>query len=163
MGRIASWSIALLALPSCIIWLETPDEPDRTELPGPAEPAPLPNDLYLVIDDGRAGERVFTTLKTRDAVGFEGLQAVRFERDVTVVDAVFGRLEADLVIAIGEAAEPGAIDVVAQFREGAVVRVGDAFTIRPALPDPTGDTGSTTASGDTGAASTGDTGVVKVP
>ena len=157
MGRVILQYGMLLALASCIIYRVDSEPPQRDEPrdpPAVPEPAPLPADLYLVVDEARVGESLRTTLKTRDDVGFDGLQAVRFERDVTVTDAVFDLVQAELVIAISEEAEPGSIDLVAQFREGATVRATDAFTIRPAAePKETADTGtppSPKPTGDTG-------------
>ncbi len=162
MGRL-DWRLgALLALSSCIIYRVEP-EPEREPAPRDPvevpEPAPLPSDLRLVFDEGSPGETLRTTLVTDEPRGLEGLQAVRFERDVTVVDARFDDAEAELVVAIAETAGPGKIDLTAQFREGATVRIGDAFTILAPETGITGDTGgSATPTGDTGAGSTGDTG-----
>ncbi|MEO0600664.1 MAG: hypothetical protein AAF211_04455 [Myxococcota bacterium] len=158
MGRLGLRFGALLALSSCIIYQVERDEPVIVEPDEPIDPSdpvvrPLPTDLSLVTDEGEPGETLRTTLMTDEPRGLEGLQAVRFERDVTVVDAVFAFDEAELVIAIGSDAEPGEIDVTAQFREGATVRIGGAFTILgPDAPEPTGDTGAPTSTGDTGSA-----------
>jgi len=141
---------ALVALSSCIIYRVEPEPRPGPDVPGPEEPAPLPGDLYLVVDEGEPGDALRTTLESRGGDSLDGLQIVRFARDITVVDAVYDLREADLVIAIADEAEPGGVDLVAQFEQGRTVRVGDAFTIlSDEIVGPTGDTGSTTT-GDTG-------------
>lgn len=161
MGRLG-WRFGMvLAMSSCIIYRVEPSEREDRESRGAPEPVPefeLPSDLWLVEDEATPGETLRTRLVTSDRGGLTGLQAVRFERDVTVVDAVFDTSRADLVVSVAKEAIPGSVDVVAQFQGGATIRLGDGFAIVAGQVS-TGDTGMpTTTSPDTGAGPTGDTG-----
>ncbi|MEN0064012.1 MAG: hypothetical protein AAGA48_17805 [Myxococcota bacterium] len=146
----------LVALSSCIIYQVESGPREPIEAPQPELP-PLPTGLELVVNEAAAGDALRTVLITDDPVGLGGLQEVRFERDVSVIGALYEPNRADLAIEVAKDATPGAIAVVVQFEQGQSVTLDRPFAILPAQneKDSSLDTGTTR---DTGAMSTGDTG-----
>lgn len=148
MGRFGWRFGGLLTLASCVIY-PVPAEPepdDDDDVVGAPDAPDLPSSVALRIDEGMPGELLRTTLLTEGEAGFDDLVGVRFERDITVVDAVFESRDVDLVVSIAVDAAPGEVDLVAQFEQGASLRQGGAFTILPAAPpSSSGDTGTTEA------------------